>query len=141
MAIAQRQNKYRKGMRFLERFFPPKMRERVCFECGRPLLEHPERVPTARFARGNVEVFVFSSRTFMREVFVVRVGVWRMGADAFQLGQLMASQDMLDLQLILTEAIEFVISCEEKAKEKTVVEMSLRRSKTKNEKEEYGTRE
>jgi len=139
MAIAQRMKGKRRLNRFLRFVFPPTIREKVCTECLRPRVEHPDRVPSARFANGSVEVFLYRKHGLRKE-YVARVGAWRLGADDFQLGQLIPSQDLLDLLRSLTEAIEFVEGCEKVVEIEADGKMSFRQQVTMKQMEDYGKR-
>jgi hypothetical protein len=139
MAMARRKKSERRLIRFLRFIFPPTIHENVCTECLRPRVEHPDRVPSARFANGNVEVFLYRKQSLRRE-YVARVGAWRSGADDFQLGQLIASQDLEDLLRSLTEAIEFVEGCEKVVEIDADGKMSFRQQVTIKKMEEYGAR-
>lgn len=106
--------------------FPKKIDERICSECGRPTLDHPDQVPARRFSRGNTEAFLYKYKTRSRNEYKLRVGVWHPGLHSSQLAQLFSEEDLVDLGYVLTEAIEFVTGCQKVVVQGTTAKMSSR---------------
>ena len=128
MAIAKGKTNTQKRKGIFELIFPKKIRESRCDECGRPYLEHPEREPTERFAKGNVELFLYEDRSGFRKEYKLRIGVWRPSQDNFSFCQLFSEVDFPFLKSVVTEAVEFVAGCEEVIQKDTAEKMSSRRS-------------
>ncbi|MDX1926245.1 MAG: hypothetical protein SFV81_07000 [Pirellulaceae bacterium] len=112
MAIAMVKQKTRGRNWVLELLFPKMIRETQCKVCGRPFLEYPDREPTRRFVRGNVELFLYEDKLDQKKVLSMRVGVWRKSHNYF-FGQLFSREDFSDLHRVITEALIFVVGCEE----------------------------
>ena len=110
----------------LARLFPKRMDERICSECGKPTLDHPDQVPARRFSKGNTEAFLYKYKTRSRVEYKLRVGVWHPGLHSSQLAQLFSEEDLVDLGYVLTEAIEFVTGCEKVVVQRATAKMSSR---------------
>ncbi len=111
--VLKRKKRPRKRNFLRDLFFPELIRERQCRVCGRPFLEHPEREPYQRCEEGNVELLLYKDQTALRTQFRLRVGVWRRSLDGYYFAQLFDREELVDLQRVLSEAVEFIEGCEE----------------------------
>lgn len=131
MTIAMKRKKTRGRLPILEFLFPKHIRETSCPSCGVPFLEHPDRVPTHRFCNKDVELLMYSKHSHSRKDYRVRVGVWRLSRDSFQLCQLFNIQELTSLLDVVAKAIEFS-DAESQVKQMDLAEKKMSSSRPTN---------
>jgi hypothetical protein len=139
MAMAMTRKRIPGRKPIFEWLFPKKVRETRCSKCGRPFLEHPDREPTHRFVSKDVELMIYAQHSGIRREHWLRVGVWRRTIADFQFSQLIDLRELLSLQKVVAEAVEFMKVEEEYASDKPFADKIRSSRNLKNEeKEDYG---
>ena len=87
-------------------FFPLKVDERFCRECGMPFHEGPLPKEVNRYRDGNVEGLLYPAGGFRRGEFVVRVGRWKVGGQKFFLSDFIPEEELDSLLRVVNQARE-----------------------------------
>ena len=85
-------------------FFPLKVDERFCRECGMPYHEGPLPKEVGRYRDDYVEALVFPAGSFRRGEFVVRFGRWKGGGQKFFLSEFIPESELDSLITVASQA-------------------------------------
>ncbi len=85
-------------------FFPLRVDERYCPECGLPYHEGPLPQALKRYCANNIEGLVYPAGGYRRGEFVVRFGRWRVGSGKFFLGEFVPEEELDSLLMVVNQA-------------------------------------
>jgi hypothetical protein len=75
-------------------FFPLRVDERFCRECGMPYHEGPLPKETERYRDGDVEALLFPAGGYHRGEHVVRFGRWKGGGQKFYFSEFIPENEL-----------------------------------------------
>ena len=92
----------------VRKWWPKKVDERFCRECGLPFVQGPLPKEIRQFYSGNVAAFLFPSGDWKRERAVVRTGRWKPGSGRFYLSEFVPQDELDDLERVIAQAREYL---------------------------------
>lgn len=91
-------------------WFPPRINQRFCRECGNRYQQGPFPSEVARFPSGQVEVLVYPAGSWRRSELTVRCVRWRAVRGQWHDTEYFTAEELLDLLEGITQAHEYIVA-------------------------------